>query len=212
VVVANTAIDMEAHDPDTVLGQLIAAFLEVHRGYRIARIVNEVFGDTAIAMLEDSRCYEIMQHFDLPGTNVRSLVGTLTREQAARWKNPLLAMFAYSPPRLFFTSAEQQLIAEALAGVTDETLSVRLGIPRSAVKARWSRIQERVARMTPELFRDVPTPQRCGRGVQTRHLILQYVRDHPSELTPYAGRPTSPPRPRVALAARSIATRKLVRY
>jgi hypothetical protein len=138
VVVANTAIDMEAHDPDTVLGQLIAAFLEVHRGYRIARIVNEVFGDTAIAMLEDSRCYEIMQHFDLPGTNVRSLVGTLTREQAARWKNPLLAMFAYSPPRLFFTSAEQQLIAEALAGVTDETLSVRLGIPRSAVKARWS--------------------------------------------------------------------------
>jgi len=186
VVVANTAFDTASRDPDTVLGQLIAAFLEVHRGYRIARIVNEVFGAAAMLIVRDSRCYEIARVFDLghTGEPLESLVGTLTREQAAAWKNPLLAMFAYSPPRLFFTPAEQHLIAEALAGGTDATLSARLGIPRSAVKARWTRIQQRVARTAPELFADVPLPHR-GRGVQTRHLILNYVRQHPSELTPY---------------------------
>jgi len=94
-----------------------------------------------------------------------------------------------SHARLFFTTAEQTLLGEALAGFTDETLSGRLAIPLSAVKARWSRIQDRVARTAPELFKDVPVaPDRLGRGVQTRHLILQYVRDHPSELTPYARR------------------------
>jgi len=192
VVVANTAVDMTARDPDTVLGQLIATFLEVHRGYRIARIVNEVFGEAAVSIVADSRSYEVVRVFDLvaPGTTLRSLVGTLTRGQAAAWRNPLLPMFAYSPPRLFFTAAEQRLLSEALAGVTDETLSARLGIPRSAVKARWTRIQERVARMAPELFRDVPTPPVPRRGVQTRHLILQYVRDHPSELSPYSDRLT----------------------
>jgi hypothetical protein len=189
LVVANTCYDTSAHEPDTVLGRLIGAFQEVHRGYRVARIVNEVFGEAGISVVEDSRTYEVVRIFDLqvPGRKLQSLVGTLTREQAAALKNPLLTMFAYSPPRLFFTATEQRLLSEALAGITDERLSERLGIPVSAVKARWSRIQERVARMAPELFEHVPaTPNRGGRGVQTRHLIVQYVRDHPSELTPYA--------------------------
>ena len=82
-------------------------------------------------------------------------------------------MFAYSPPRLLFTVAEQQLLSEALTGITDETLSLRLGIPLSAVKARWSRIQHRVARTAPELFKGVPEmSNRHGRGVQDSPLHL----------------------------------------
>jgi hypothetical protein len=186
LVVANTAYDVAAHEPDTVLGRLIAAFHDTHRGYRLARIINEVFGQAAMAVVEASRAYETIGVFEQPAPG--SLVGALTRQQAASSTN-LLAMFAYSPPRLFCTAAEQQLIAAALAGDTDETLSRRLGIPVSAVKARWCRIQDRVARRAPELFRGVRgMPAGTGRGVQTRHLILEYVRNHPSELTPYAVR------------------------
>jgi hypothetical protein len=118
---------------------------------------------------------------------MRSLVGTVTREQAAAWSNPILALFTYSPPKLRFTAPEQRLLSEALAGGTDETLSAHLGIPLSAVKARWTRIQERVMRFAPDLFANLRVaPHRDrGRGVQTRHLILRYLRDHPSELTPY---------------------------
>jgi hypothetical protein len=189
VVVANTAWDWTASEPETVLGRLISSFQDVHRGYRIARIVNEVFGETDIGVVEHSGSYEVRRIFDeiAPGVKQRSLLGTLTREQAAAWRHPLLAMFAYSPPRLFFTGAEQALLSAALAGITDETLSAQLGIPLSAVKARWCRIQRRVATVAPHLFANVLQPPfRRGRGVQTRHLILQYVRDNPSELTPYA--------------------------
>ena len=188
LVVLNTAFDTGAREPDMVLGRLMAAFMETHRGYRIARIVNEVFGEAAIDVVEKSGSYDVLRHFELPmrGGNLRSLVATLTREQAAVSRTPLLAMFAYSPPCLFFTASEQQLLSEALLGFTDETLSIRLGIPLSAVKARWTRVQDRTLRMAPHLFQDVPRPPRRGRGVQTRHLILQHVRNHPSELTPYA--------------------------
>lgn len=60
-----------------------------------------------------------------------------------------------------------------------------MGVPISAVKARWTRIQERFAQYAPEVLTGIPAP-RGSRGVQTRHLILQYIRDHPSELTPFA--------------------------
>jgi hypothetical protein len=190
LIVVNTGIDPAAHEPDNVLGRLIAAFFDTHRGYRIARIVNEVFGEIAISIVVNSGSYEITRIFDLPtrGQPLRCLVGTLTREQAAASKNPLHAMFAYSPPRLRFTRAEQQLLSEALAGITDDTLSARLGIPLTAVKSRWMRIQDRASHAAAELFRDVPEAAHGGRRVQTRHLILHYVREHPAELTPY-GRP-----------------------
>jgi hypothetical protein len=188
LVVLNTGYDTTARDSDMVLARVMAAFMETHRGYRIARIVNEVFGEAAMAVVQRSGSYEVLRTWELPvpGGKLGSLVATLTREQAAASRNALLAIFAYSPPRLFFTASEQQLLSEALAGFTDDTLSRRLGIPLSAVKARWNRIQDRTLRMEPELFRDVPLPRHRGRGVQTRHLILQYVRSHPSELTPYA--------------------------
>jgi hypothetical protein len=204
VIVASTGYDSEAQDVDTVIGELIWAFHEVHRGYRIARIVNEVFGEPAISVVTGSRGYEVLRVFDLAseGSELRSLVGTVSREQAGAVKHPLLAMFAYSPPRLFFTPAEQELLSAALAGATDEMSSKRLGIPVSAVKARWSRIQERAARMAPELFDEVPLPVRQGRGVQTRHLILQYLRHHPSELTPYSRPSARAPQNRVRSAAR----------
>jgi hypothetical protein len=110
-------------------------------------------------------------------------------------------MFAYSPPHLFFTSAEQQVLSEALRGVTDDTISARLGVPLSTVKARWNRIQDRAIRLEPDLFSDVPLPSHRGRGVQTRHRVLQYVRDHPSELTPYTARRVRLSQHRVTTAA-----------
>jgi hypothetical protein len=187
LVVVNTAYDPAASDPDMVLGRMIGAFHETHRGYRLARIVNEVFGGAAMSADATARSYDVRCVFELdtPAGPLRSLVGTLTREQAARWRHPFLAMFAYSPPRLMFTRAEQELLAEALVGATDETLGERLDIPLSAVKARWSRIHGRFARFAPELLHHVALPDH-GRGVQTRHLILHYIRQHPSELTPYA--------------------------
>ena len=186
VVVANCAVDPRTRDGATVYGLSIRSFFFVHHGYRVARITTEVFGPS-VGWVETSGSYEIRATFDLrtPRGPLPSRVATVTREQAAAWGNPILAAFAYTPPRLRFTPSEQRLLAEALSGVTDLTLSARLGIPISAVKARWSRLQMRTRQLAPELFHDLPLAIGSNRGSQTRHVILQYVRDHPAELTPY---------------------------
>jgi hypothetical protein len=186
LVVANCNIHPETRDRGTVMGATIAATLDAHRGYRIARYVNEVFGEPSVSMIQSSGAFDIRRVFELSvaGGTMQSLVGVITREQAAARMNPMLALFTYSPPQLHFTQGQQRVLSEALACETDETVAERLGIPLTAVKARWTRIQERAARCAPELFAQVEDRGQ-GRGAQTRHLIVRYVREHPSELTPY---------------------------
>jgi len=187
LVVLNTAYDTLATDPDGVLGALMRAFMDIHRGYRIARIVNEVFG-AAAAVVQQSQSYEIAASWDeiAPGTNVRGLIGTLSREQAAARKNPLLAMFVYSPPRIGFTAAERTLLKVAITGATDERITQRLAIDIAATKARWVRIIRRVQANAPDLLANCEAVAAGPvRGPQKRHLILRYLRDHPSELTPH---------------------------
>jgi hypothetical protein len=66
-------------------------------------------------------------------------------------------------------------------------------------------VLQRATRMVPELFRSVPLPkQPHQRGAQTRHLVLEYVRAHPSELTPYLREPPRALPPHVATAHRQF--------
>jgi hypothetical protein len=48
---------------------------------------------------------------------------TSTREQAAAWRTPLLGMFLYAPPRIFFTQPEQQTLRLALTGAPDAVIA-----------------------------------------------------------------------------------------
>src|SRR4051812_32559976 len=114
LVVANCNLHPRTRDPATVMGATIAATLDVHRGYRIARYVNEVFGDLPVSMVESSGAFDVRAVFELPvaGAKMRSLVGVITREQAAARMNPMLALFAYSPPQLHFTHGQQHLLSE----------------------------------------------------------------------------------------------------
>jgi hypothetical protein len=168
------------------------SFQDLHRGYRLARIVNEIFGRELIDVVIASRSWEERRLFrDIDGVlGYESHLSTLTREQAAQWRTPLLPMFVYSAPQAFFTAAEQELLRSALDGGTDVDISRRLGVPLTAVKARWQRIHDRMLTRAPHVLeqrRESQYPER--RGGQMRHAILAFVRANPSELTPYA-RPT----------------------
>jgi len=190
VVVVNANVDTTYSNIPLALGRLMQAFLDVHRGYRIARIIDEQFVESGYGNLDVSG-FDIVRVFEKSRqTNwLRSVVGALSRETAVARNPPLLAVFGYEPPQVRFTKAEQDLLRIALLGGTDETQSLSLGIPVNAVKARWTRIQQRALARVPELFRDVPG--RCHpnrRGAQRRHLILEYVRANPSELTPFDAR------------------------
>ena len=175
----------------TVLGTMIHAFVETHLGYNIERIVNEVFGEEGMAAIDSAAAggLDLLARFH-PGVDAgvreASLIWTLTRAQAQARRSLLLPMFLYAPPRLGFTTAERALLRSALGGRTDRESAVELGIALTAVKARWTRILARAADQVPALL-DGPTQRRQGaaRGAQVRHRLLDYLRRHPSELTPY---------------------------
>ena len=186
----------------SILGAMMHAFVDTHRGYNIVRIVNEVFGEEGMAAITSAAAggLDVRARCEtrLPsGAPLRSLCWTLTRDGAKQHASLLLPMFLYTPPRLRFTPAEQALLRSALRGHTDRQSSERLGVPLTAVKARWTRIQARVANELPALATRAPSSlQPASRGNQSRQSILEYVRDHPSELTPYrrAGATTRPGR------------------
>lgn len=187
IVSANYHRDVE--NAQLVLGQLIASFIGVHEGYHLSRIVNEVHGSHAVEFAAGLRSFDEHHRFDdvggVPG--LPSVTMTLTRGQAIERKDSLLPVFSYVPPRIGFTEAEQQLLRVARQGWPDNLLADSLGLPLTTIKARWLRIRQRVLLRYPELFASLKGTHSPGaRGVQHRHLILEYVRQHPAELTPYA--------------------------
>jgi len=187
VLAAN--FDVTSPNAAAALGLCMQATLDMHRGYRIERFINEAVGDANIEFLATSGAFDFVRTFETaaPGTALRSALFTLTKERAAERKSTLLPLFVYNPPRVGFTPAEQDLLRAALDAAPDDVISARLGIPLSATKARWTRIHQRVAARLPEIRNAVPRPQdMTRRGPQLRHLVLAYVRDNPSELTPCA--------------------------
>jgi DNA-binding CsgD family transcriptional regulator len=98
-----------------------------------------------------------------------------------------MASFVYSPPRVLFTRAEQDVLRLAATGATDRIIGEHLDIRLTAVKARWRRIQERVWSRNPVVLRAFGDAQISGsRGAQVRNVIVEFVRENPSELTPYS--------------------------
>jgi hypothetical protein len=187
LAIVMTHIDPEVEDRPSALGALMHAFVQTHAGFRIARVIGEIFGAANIADIRTGGAFEVRS--EIPSDPERatppSVVITLSREEAIAQRSLLLPLFLYNSPRMFFTQGERELLRAALDGDTDEGLADRLGVSVSAVKARWCRIQQRAALRHPDLFAHVANASADrGRGPQVRHLILRYVRANPSELTP----------------------------
>jgi hypothetical protein len=147
-----------AEEFTAVLGAMIHAFVDTHLGYNVERIVNEVFGAEGMAAIESASAggLDLLARFRPEvdaGVLVPSLIWTLTRAQAHTRRSLLLPMFLYAPPRLGFTTAERALLLSALGGRTDRESAVALGIPLTAVKARWTRILARAADQDPRVAR-----------------------------------------------------------
>jgi len=187
-VILNCGWDPTGPDAALVFGRVVSASHDTHRAHRVARLLNESFGKADVALLVNSGGFEVRCTFReiAPGVPIPSVIATLTREEAFERHQPMLPTFSYVPPRIFFTEPEQELLSAALGGGTDESLSAQLGVPLTAVKSRWTRIQRRAAAALPQLFgMRSNDPFRQHRGAQVRHVLLQYLRENPSELTPY---------------------------
>jgi hypothetical protein len=188
LLVVNQGYDTAIDDSATwaaLIGRLIQAFIETHRGYRIQRVIIEQFGRRGAAFIAQS--WPHVTCSDIPSFNggvVPSARWSVTRDLAERQGGGLLPLFLYRRPVLGFSPAEKAVLRAALVAGTDAAIASALALPVATVKSRWSRILRRVATtsMGPRL-----APDRAGdhRGPQSRHLLLDHLRHNPWELTPY---------------------------
>jgi hypothetical protein len=169
----------------TLLGQLIQAFLETHQGFRVSRAIIEAFGRRGVAFVAESwpgvTCADIIT---INGRRLPSARWTVTQAIAERQGGGLLPLFLYRPPSLGLSHAERVVLTAALTCGTDATIAEALQLPLATVKGRWSRIFRRVA-STPIGERLSAGKAADRRGPQSRHILLEYLRRNPWELTGY---------------------------
>ena len=169
----------------------MAVFVDVHRGYNLALIVNETFGDAGVAFVERATPATIHRFTLLSRSGERLVTACwfLRREEAERDGALILPMFSYCRPVLGLTTTERRILQVAVAGATDEKIARALQKPIGAIKSGWRRIHARAADH-PHLGMHVGHSGReKGRGTQWRHVVVDYVRTHPEELTPYTPDP-----------------------
>src|SRR5690606_1394559 len=135
-----------------LLGALLQQFHDLHRGFRLRRMVGQVFGTKGADIIVRSGAYpdvrltrSVYRHDD----DIVSALFGLTHEQANAGCSAMPPMFTSSPPRVFFTEPEQAVLREALDGATDVQVAARLGIGVAAVKARLTRAYERMQARLP---------------------------------------------------------------
>ena len=169
-----------------LLGSILKEFEDVHAGYRLSAIMGEVFGDGGEVVLK-SRAFPNTRQFTAAagrGAALPSLVYWITRCEAEVGCSTLLPMFSYGVPRLLFTPQEQRMLRHALSGATDAELALQLGASLTAIKSQWRRVFDRAAVVDDTLV-GADYFGAGTRGMQKRHVILDYVRRHPEELTAY---------------------------
>jgi hypothetical protein len=160
---------------------LSIGFVEQLTGYRFNRVIKEAIGETRIALARATGTYRLVAEF--PET--RSALAMVSRDTAlAAPYSAAAAIYRYRAPVLRLRPAEQALLAAALTGKTDAELSVHLGLSVEATKKRWLSVFERVGQVKPEILSDTHTESE-GRGLQKRHRVVAYIRNHPEELRPY---------------------------
>jgi len=159
---------------------LAYGFVQKHAGYRIRRIFSEVAAQPERDFVGHSIEYRLFAEFPESG---RALF--LMTEESVQGIHGSLGnvLFKRYKPVLHLRDSDQQLLLAALGGATDLELANGIGVTLSAVKARWRSTSARIGETMPELVADLDDHE--GRGMQKRHRVLDYVRNHLEELRPY---------------------------
>ena len=155
---------------------LASDFVQKHAGYRIRRVFVEAAEQPERDFVEQSIEFRLVAEFPesrrglflMTEESVQGIHGSMGNILFKRYK-----------PVLRLRDSDQQLLLAAMGGATDLELVSEIGVTLSAVKARWRATFARIAETIPEL------DDHEGRGMQKRHRVLDYVRNHPEELRPY---------------------------
>jgi len=157
--------------------------VEAHAGYRIRSVMVELSGEQTRALGAGIAGFDVIKEFrDVD----RALLRQRKEDAAGVSTNVSNLLFQYREPRLHLRNPDQRILIGALRGTTDQELSIEFGVSVPAVKKRWRSIFVNVEDRMPELFGSYIAAADGKRGLQRRHLVLSYMREHPEELRPFA--------------------------
>jgi len=185
---------LSVQDISEVQWLMMTSFFELHRGYRLNRLMAEADEAQRKVLIESSKGWRVISDFEefyrLHSNTTwpfgLSLVVITSDDALAAPGSTAAQLFQRNEPILQLRDIDQQLLNAALRGSSDEELARALRIQLSSVKKRWRSLFTRISAVQPNLL---PNDGLDGvRGREKRRSILAYVRTHPEEL-----RPTSAP-------------------
>lgn len=174
----------------------VESFIWLLRGYNLKQMLQELCDEISPPFILDGLAQVLTDFGDYyrrtgvpaPPPGARFYLAGITREEAMAAPGRAIApIFAYTPPRLFFSPCERRLLDRALLGETDRQLAKSLGRALPTVKSLWRTIYNRVGMVDPALLgnrRDAERECQPTRGRERRRRILEYLRQHPEELRP----------------------------
>lgn len=180
-----------------VMSGMMSVFVELHRGFQLRQIISQSeVPETVMTTLSAGGMILTSEgkHTSTLTMPASEFITTphclhITRDLVppASW---ISSLFVYQSPQIFFSPSEQRLLIAAMAGQTDDELSVDLGISLSGVKKTWRILYERVGTQLPALIPNQATDSLEGeRGKGKKQRLLAYLREHPEELRPLPRKP-----------------------
>jgi len=177
--------EIAAEDIGTIQLMQTENYVHQHAGYRTQQYLHEVFGATlrdfvlatgtqlrhdfrgaSWADALDGVSEEDWPHLTGYGADAASPPGS--------WVSMVRAK--EQPVRFRFSSGEQDLLALALEGASDQEIAEGLGLSLWTVKKRWQRVYAKVRAVDSRLL--------DHDGQRRRHLV-GYLREHLAELRPF---------------------------
>ncbi len=182
-------------DPDRVAEvklDLARGGVDCLAGYRLEQILIEAFDCSDVEYIDSTKVYQKIGDFSERGPRgetgcSRGLFAMTKASVESVMGSVANFVFQYSPPIFRFKRGDRQLLDAALEGLTDRELSSCLGVSLETVKKRWASVFEQVEEIMPNLLPVAGGrhPVTQARGLQKRHRVLAYIRNHPEELRPH---------------------------
>lgn len=180
---AQRNIDGSLPEVQQMLLTAMQLFRTAHGGLQLRDIWQEALsdgGDYLLGMGFKRRTRRGSDQPDLHGLNraeaAHVFPGQLVRD-----------VFHAVPPVLGFSAAERRVLRLALGELADEDIADEIGVTQHTLKKVWRSVYQRAADALPDMFEKAPSGTLPGtRGPEKRRHLLQYLRQHPEELRPWA--------------------------
>lgn len=108
-----------------VAAHLMRGWIDQYQGYRLHRVLFEVFGHTARRSVVDGPFSVVASFEAVPcASRPTSQVLIATRSIVLMRPSALWPLFAYDPPYLCFSAAEKDVLTLAISGVSDDIIGL----------------------------------------------------------------------------------------